>query len=496
MQPTAVRESAPALRAVRRRRRLPSRRLAALAPGDRVLIALLLAGILLRVVAMLAYWPTIPSNADSRPYAGFAGHDPLGDPQHPAGYSLFLALVGHLTRQVAAFSVLQHVLGVLTAVALYAAVRRLVGSPWPALVPAAFVLLNADQVYQEQYIGSEFLFTLFIAGALYATVRAIDTPARATRWGAAAGLLTALAVLARTQGVLLIAVLAISLLVAHSDWRPWAGALALISVSITVLVGYGVAKDLDIGRFEIGPSPGWQLYAHVAPFADCGLFKPPPGTAGLCETTPPARRAGHDHYLYDANSPANRLFGHIGNDDGKLRAWAVAVIEHQPADYVRSVFDILRDYYVPEAYVPVPRGGSDLDADLDWNVRFDWLKPITISGMERFFDRFTPRARPRLLHALHDYQRVFRLGGTLLTITTLLTFLGLAVGTRRIRVAAFMFGIGALCCLLPQAWAAAYIGRYSVPLAGPLGAAAGVTVWTLWRMRSQRAARVHAAAAA
>jgi hypothetical protein len=464
-----------------------SSRLRELSPDQRVLIALLVTGILLRVFAMLAYWPTIPSNADSRPYATFAAHDPLGDPQHPAGYSLFLWAFGLITRQVAALTVLQHALGLLTALVLFAAVRRLAGSAWPGLIAAGFVLLNADQVYTEQYVGAEALFTLLLVLGLYATVRAIES--FSVRWAAAAGACAALAVVARTQGLLLIGVFAVALLVARP--RPWAwrGALALVAMAGALLAGYGAAKDLDTGRFEIGPSPGWQLYAHVAPFADCHRFVPPPDTARLCETTPPARRAGHDHYLYDANSPAIRMFGHIGNDDGKVRAWALAVVEHQPGDYLRSVFDVLRDYYVPSAYVPVPRGGHDIDTDLDWNVRFDWLKPITIVGMERFFDRFTPRARPGALHALHDYQRVFRLGATLLWVTTLLTLLGLAVGPRRARLGAFLFGIGALSCLLPEAWGAAYIGRYSVPLAGPLGATAGIALWTLWRRRFGGAVR-------
>lgn len=462
-------------------------RLRALSPAQRVLIALLVAGILLRVFAMVAYWPTIPSNADSRPYASFAVHDPLGDPQHPAGYSLFLWIFGVVTRQVAVLTILQHALGVVTALVLFAAVRRLTGSAWPGLIAAGFVLLNADQVYVEQYVGSELLFTLLLALGMHATARAIESSS--VRWGAAAGACAALAVVARTQGLLLIGVFAVALLVARP--RPWAwrGALALVAVAGVLLAGYGAAKDLDTGRFAIGPSPGWQLYAHVARFADCRRFVPPPGTSGLCESTPPSRRAGHDHYLYDANSPAVRLFGHIGNDDGKVGAWALAVVEHQSGAYLRSVFDVLRDYYVPSAYVPVPRGGHDIDTDLDWNVRFDWLKPITIVGMERLFDRFTPRARPGMLHALHGYQRVFRLGATLLWVTTLLTLLALVVGPRRARIGAFLFGIGALSCLLPDAWGAAYIGRYTVPLAGPLGAAAGIALWALWRRRSATAVR-------
>lgn len=467
-------------------------RLRALGPADRVLGMLLLAGILVRLAAMFAYPPTIPSNADSRVFAQFAAGNLLGDPQHPAGYSLFLALLGLVTRQVIVFTVVQHALGVATALLLFAAVRRLVGSPWPALLPAAFVLLNADQVYQEQTISSEWLFTALLALSLYATVRAIETRERSWPWSATAGVITGLAVIARTQGMPLIPVFAFALLIAGPRPWGWRAPVALLVASAAVLFTYGVAKDAATGRFEVGPSPGWQLYAHVAPFANCRLFTPPQGTAGLCESTPPSRRAGDGHYLFDRNSPAVRLFGHLGNSDGKVRAWAFAVVEHQPGDYVRSVYDILRDYFVPGTFVYTPRGGDDIDAELDWSVKLDWLAPVTVAGMERFFDHFTPQRHRQRTRALHDYQRVFRFGATLLTLTALLTLLALAIGPRRIRVGAVLFGIGGLSTLLPEALGGAYIGRYAVPLAGPMGAAAGIALWTLWRRESERRASTRA----
>ena len=453
---------------------------------------LVAAGIVLRVVASLAYWPTIPSNADSWPYAYYAGHDIFGDPQHPAGYSLFLAIVGLFTRNVAAFTVLQHLLGIATALAMFAAVRRLSGSPWPGVVAAAFVLLNADQVYQENQIVSEWLFTLLWALGLYATARTIDARTARWRWAIAAGVLTGLAVVVRTQGALLIPVFALGVLLSRPrPWRAhWRSPVALLLSGCVVLLGYGTAKALDTGEFQIGPSPGWQLYAHVAPFADCALFTPPRGTAKLCETIPPSEREGDGHYLYDPSSPAVALWGKIGNHDNLAMSWALAVIEAQPGEYLRSVWGIMRDYYVPGTFKYVPGAGDDIDSELSWKGVVPPTAAATVKGMESFFDPFHPTAHPRRQQALYDYQRVFRLGATLLTICSLLTVLALCVGPRRTRVCALVLGCGAVLTLVPQAAGGAYVGRYSVPLSGSMGASAAVAIMVLYRMERQRRAHL------
>ena len=68
----------------------------------------------LRVLASVAWWPAITTLADSWPYAAYAAHDVLANPQHPAGYSLLLALQGLVTHELAVTIILQHVGGVLT----------------------------------------------------------------------------------------------------------------------------------------------------------------------------------------------------------------------------------------------------------------------------------------------------------------------------------------------------------------------------------------------
>src|SRR5438874_2082842 len=51
---------------------------------------------------------------------------------------------------------------------------------------------------------------------------------------------------------------------------------------------------------------GFQLYGRVAQFADCKKFKPPGRTRLLCQTTPPAQRAGPTSQLFASNLPLNQ----------------------------------------------------------------------------------------------------------------------------------------------------------------------------------------------
>jgi hypothetical protein len=457
-------------------------------PADYTLAALVLAGVCLRAFAALAWWPTMPTFADSWPYAYYAAHGVFGDPQHPAGYSLFLWTIGLVTRQVAVTTILQHFIGIGTALVLFTAVRRLVGSPWPALLPAAIVLLNADQVYQEQLVASEPLSAALLASAAYATVRAIDSVPNARRWAAGAGALAAAATIVRTEVIFLAPVLAFALLIGHKPRRRrWTASAVLVCVWGVLLIGYGAVKDIATGRFEVGPSTGWQLYGRAATFADCHLFTPPRGTAGLCESTPPVNRFGHDHYMYDPSSPAVRLFGHIGNDDGKLQAWAIDAIEAEPSVYLSSVYHNLRDYFIPSLFVYVPGAGSGLDGELDWGSIPDptTTRNVTV-GMESFFDRFNAHRHPRRVRALRDYQRIFRFGATMLTLTALLALLGLGIGSRNARVGVIIFGLGGIVTLFPEALVGAYLGRYTVPLAGPMAAAAGISLWSVAQMERIR----------
>lgn len=74
----------------------------------RVLVALIVVGLTLRVLAALAVWPVGLGINDSAPYTTAAASNPLSDAQAPAGYPAVLALLGLITRQVAVVMILQH----------------------------------------------------------------------------------------------------------------------------------------------------------------------------------------------------------------------------------------------------------------------------------------------------------------------------------------------------------------------------------------------------
>ena len=174
-------------------------------PAYWLLAAMVAVGLAMRVVAITSWWPAITTVADSWPYAVYAETDPLGDPQHPAGYPAMLAVIGFLTRELAVSIIIQHLLGIVSALLLFAAVRRMTGSPWPALARAAVVLLNADQIFLEHTIMSEGPFVAVVAGAAYASVRAIDRPDPWWRWPAAAAALIVAAAVFPVRGALLLA---------------------------------------------------------------------------------------------------------------------------------------------------------------------------------------------------------------------------------------------------------------------------------------------------
>ncbi|MEA2353345.1 MAG: hypothetical protein QOJ14_1759, partial [Thermoleophilaceae bacterium] len=172
-------------------------------------LAILLAlGVALRILFMLAYRPALLGYPDTSVYLTGATGDLFWDPLRVVGYPAFLRLVRVFSSDLSFATLVQHGLGVATAVLLYVTVRRIGGPRWVALVPAAVVLLGGDQLFFEHAILSESLFGLLVAGALYAAVRVAD----GWWWAAAAGVLVGLCTTVRLAGLVLAPLLAAWLL--------------------------------------------------------------------------------------------------------------------------------------------------------------------------------------------------------------------------------------------------------------------------------------------
>jgi hypothetical protein len=328
---------------------------------------------------------------------------------------------------------------------------------------------------------------------LYATVCLLDEPERWRVWGLVAGVALAASATLRSAASLIIPVAGLAVVLFRptesSSWRTqWRAALALIASAAVVLVIFAGASASNGQGFRLAPSPGWYLYGRVAQFADCHRFTPPPGTAALCENTPLSQRRSAYFYMFDSHAPAQRLFGGFGRDDAVIGGWARRALSAQFGDFVSTAWTYLRSYYVPGSRPARLRSSTELDPQLDFsnqgNVFYD---AAGHQALEDFFVPFSVHQQSWAQRVIRRWQVIFRFGATALFITTVLVLIGLIVGTRRSRIGVMLFGVGGLSLLLPPVLTSTYSGRYTVPLAAPLVAAAAITITQLWRMQRARA---------
>ena len=483
------------------------------APGY-ALAGILLVGTVLRLIAIVSWWPVTTTLEDG--YQQVIS-SPFNNPLHPAGYTLVLAGVRLLTHEVAAPILLQHLSGIASALLLWAATRRLTGSAWPGLLPAGIVLLDPDFIFLEHALMSESWVVLATSAGLYAAVRTLDRPAPYWRWPLLTGVFLALAVTIRTAALPLVLVAALALLICRP--RSLAGrrvyrraALVVLGASAGVLFAFATANAIFGERFGLGASPGWYLYARAAQFADCARFTPPSGTEVLCQSQPADERPDTRYYLLNPNSPAERNLGPFGDHDDLLGQWAKRAILAQPRDYLANVWTYLSGYWFPDQQWQIDQG---LDPELAFtnglphprlygpmaqpapggSTRLEFVEAIFQQTLEPAYNPITIHKQRAGLEFLRSWQLVVRFGATALLITTLLVPLGLVIGTRRSRLGVLLFGVGGLTLIVAPALTANYWGRYTIPMAGPLMAAAAITMTSLWRAYGSKRETTSAGAA-
>jgi hypothetical protein len=272
--------------------------------------------------------------------------------------------------------------------------------------------------------------------------------------------------------------------------RRWLPAVAVLSGAAAVLVPFAVANATFGPRLGITSAPGWHLYGHAAQFADCAKFTPPADTRVLCEPRPPNARPGAYYYLFDPRSPALARFGPFGSRDRLIGGWGRRAIIAQPTDYLTSVWQYLRVYWVPSWEPPHRLSGVGLDPQLD--PRYDlniFFQAAIKARLETYYDSFQPHKDGVGLDAFRAWQELARFGGTLLSITTLLTVVGLITSRGRPRAGVVLFGLGGLALIISPALSGWYAGRYSVPMAGPMMAAAAIAVRETYRRITPRPAK-------
>lgn len=461
-----------------------------------VLVALLVAGIVLRLLLTLAWRPAFIGFPDSGPYLADARLAPFWDSLRMVGYGEFLRLLHWLTPHLLAVTFAQHALGLASAVLLFASLRRCGLPAGVGLVPAAVVSLGGDEIFLEHAVLSESLFIFLIAAALYAAVRSLDRPGA---WAAAAaGLLVGLATTVREAGIVLVPAVALWVALASRGHIGGRGAVlrlvASSAAAAAVLFAYLGLHQHYTGRFVFTNSGAYNLYGRAAPFADCSKFTPPPGTAVLCERLPSSRRPGPDFYNFSPASPAARAFGGSAQFApsaaaiGKLGTFARTAIVRQPLSYAHDVaLDALR-FVAPDSF-PEHSGNSpeQLGRRLtDPGLTANYLANL-VSG---YYVGVGVKQSSGLLASMRTYERWTRLRGPPMVVLVVLALLAPLMARGRARAGASLFLGAALLLMVVPILTVFYDVRYAVPGYGPLSAAAAIGGWALWERSTSRRARV------
>ncbi len=471
----------------------------------------LFAGFVLRVLFMVAWAPAFMGFSDSSTYLQMAGGGEMWSTGlHPAGYPLFLIDL-HAIVPTAWFAIaVQHLSGLTSAVLVWLTVRRAGAPRLAALLPAAVIALNGDEMFLEHGFLSESLFIMLTSICLYSAARATGPPN--IRWAAVAGLALAAADTVRVTALPLLPVLVLWLLLGTGgSWRARARAATVSLVCIVAVVGgYALVQERHTGVLTLTtPAGAWNLYARVAPFADCAKFTPPPGTAALCEKMPPAKRTNtDDQYMFQPNVSVALQHFSRGNgpasatpaQNAEISAFTWAVIEHQPLDYARTILEGMIAYVTPVHLEFANR--IELGSGFQYfyhDVLFArTLEQYALHNGLGWYGVHSYHESRGLLNSLLNYESFTRLDGPLMALLMLLSlFAPFAPRGQARRLGTLLFVFAWLSLITPPAthtWDA----RYVIPPLGLLAAASALGAWQCARLASRvvRARRPHAIPAA
>ena len=310
-----------------------------------VLALLVAAGLVLRVVTQFAYEPALLF-IDSKKY--LLGTDfGLGarGSFDPIGYTLLVLKPVLMFGNLGLVALLQHVLGLGMAVALYVLMLRRGVVRWLAALAVAPVLLDAYQLNAEQTIMPDVLFeALLVAGIVLLLWR----PRPALPFVILAGLALGTSAPVRQVGEALILPALVYVVAAARDWRTRLlhGAVLVVCFALPVVGYMGYSKVVLHYGFEMSSMGDAYLYGRAAHAADCATLKLPPDERLLCPTPAQALKFGVDGLVNNPHSPGVAYVVDIRTgapqevNSPLQRPFAYAVIKQQP---MRVVGDIARD---------------------------------------------------------------------------------------------------------------------------------------------------------
>jgi hypothetical protein len=461
---------------------------AARRPDAVLLCLILLAGLALRAVFVLRWRPALLGFPDSAVYIQGAHIGLFGNPLRVDGYGVFLRAMHGLRAHLAFAIRAQHLLGLVSGVLLFSAVRRAGLPRGLGLIPAAIVVLSGDEIFIEHAPLSEPLFVFLIALGVYALVR---TWRDGFGWALLGGISLGAATDVRSLGGVLTAVMIVTVgLIYEGRWR---GRLLRVAVTVAAaavpIAAYLVAHKDAVGDASFTTAGNFNLYSRVAPFADCSKFTPPAGTRDLCIHTPVSQRPGSNAWVFTRISPAVQAYGEPDvtpakrDENARLQAFAEAAIIGEPLTYLKYVGrDLVR--IVDPSYSSSPFGnrgvtgtGYGQTPEQLTNYYFD---PRTSAGLAQVAAYYySDGVVQHSIGLLRTYERDTRIEGPVMAVLLALALLSplLATGRRR---AALLFLAATVVLLAGPPFLVDYDYRYVIPGFGVLGCSAAIGGWGVY----------------
>jgi hypothetical protein len=327
--------------------------------GHRLITIAVTLSLVPRILALLAFRPAL-FTPDSFAYLA-EGARPNLSQWHPSGYPLFLWLLSPF-HALTLVTVVQHLLGVATAIGVYALLRHWGLPGWGATLAACPTLIDSRQVALESSIlpdtGYALLLTAAVAvvlirrspGASAGPAPAGRAPRPVPAQCAAAGALLFGAAILRGNG----APEMLALLAVLAAWRAGARAMAAAAIAFTLpLLAYMGLFAAKYGNFALTNSDGMFLWSRTVSFANCSVIQPPAGLRALCPDRLPGPPRPAPPWsvpaLLGSPTPAAYLWspgvwwrhdahpGFNAANNGLALHFALDAIRAQPVSYARTV---------------------------------------------------------------------------------------------------------------------------------------------------------------
>lgn len=409
-------------------------------------------------------------------------------------YPAFLgAVIWSLGEDPRAIAFAQHALGLLTIAATYLLARELFGRA-AALFAALLVAISAPLLIYEHYILAEPVFIPLLVSGCWLAVRSLGQ--RANRGLFVAGVLLALAALARPIGQAALFAVPVAVLAQQGSirrsLRPWLAAAAGIALVLVPWMARSLVVQGEASAGALGQTLVGRIVRH-----DEGFVLPSP-TSPSRHTDPTAiavRQLILTQMARDARPSAinHRVRSQFGLTEREANAAmqdvAIEIFRSQPERYVEGTIAKFRRLIVGED----ERLRFHWATSKDGELRDDWLAEPSIAHLYAPPTALQERGYPSaelVTRVFQPYLWRWVLGPVALV--------GLAFGLRRERRAASLLLVGvSLALVVPSAALVGYVPRYRYPtdpLIAVFVAGGAVSVLSLIGAAFRRAGRGRVAA--